>query len=190
MTLNLKWKDMEYKIAPPLLKALEADFGFANVMPVQNAVVPVFSKNFDVAVEASTGSGKTLAFLVPIFEKLIKDHPNIEKEDIKALIISPTRELAYQTYQVATKIQQSIGKFGVKVIFGKIGEKEDQAGNKANAMESNGQNILITTPGRIAEILKDNLKDLKSIEFLVLGRPVVNLKMKLTDFWIPIFNRN
>lgn len=170
MTLNLKWKDMEYKIAAPLLKALEHDFKFTNVMPVQNAVVPVFSKNFDVAVEASTGSGKTLAFLVPVFEKLLKDHAHIEKDEVKALIITPTRELAYQIYQVAAKIRQSIGKFGVKVIFGKLSEKEDKDGKKSNEMETDGQNILITTPGRIAEILKDDLKDLKNIEFLILGR--------------------
>ena len=95
MTLNLKWKDLDYKLHPELMKAIETDFGFQHIMPVQNAVLPVFCKNFDVAVEASTGSGKTLAFLLPVFEKLLKDHSGVEKEDIKALIISPTRELAY-----------------------------------------------------------------------------------------------
>lgn len=143
MTLNLKWKDLDYKLQPELMKAIETDFGFKHIMPVQNAVLPVFCKNFDVAVEASTGSGKTLAFLLPVFEKLLKDHAGIDKDEIKALIISPTRELSYQIYQVAHKIQQSIGKFGVKFIFGKITEKGDKEGIKSNEMQSNGQNILV-----------------------------------------------
>lgn len=53
MTLNLKWKDLDYKIDPTIVKVLDKDFGFSNVMPVQNAVIPVFCKNFDVAVEVN-----------------------------------------------------------------------------------------------------------------------------------------
>ena len=121
-------------------------------------------------MQASTGSGKTLAFLIPIFEKLLKDFDKYEPEDVRALIISPTRELAYQIYKVASKFSEAVGKVGVKCSFGKSGEKEGADAKKESEFAKNGQNILIITPGRLAEALKDNLLDLKSIDFLILGK--------------------
>lgn len=97
--------------------------------------------------EASTGSGKTLAFLIPIFEKLIKDTENIESDQIKALIITPTRELAYQIFQVASKMQKALGKVGVKCLFGKMTGDEvsvGKNGKSTNEIESGGQNILVS----------------------------------------------
>lgn len=166
MTLNIGWKDLDCKLSAPVLKALTETFKFPNVMPVQNAVVPNFVKNFDVAVEAATGSGKTLAFIIPIFEKLSKME-NLEQDEIKALIITPTRDLANQTYQVAIKFQETIGNVGVKCIYGQMGH-DDGDKSKPKELESKGQNILITTPGRIAEIQKGNLMNLKSVEYLIL----------------------
>lgn len=143
MTLSLKWRDIDYRLSDEILRVLEKDFQFENVMPVQNAVIPNFCKNYDVAVEASTGSGKTLAFLIPIFEKLIKDHKELDKEVVKALIVAPTRELAYQIYKVAAKLQAGLKKLSVKCIFGKIQDKEDKDGVHPNETETNGQNILV-----------------------------------------------
>lgn len=128
-------------------------------------------------MQASTGSGKTLAFLIPIFEKLMKDFDKYEPEEVKALIISPTRELAYQIYKVASKFSEAIGKVGVKCSFGKSGEKEGPDSKKESEFTKNGQNILIITPGRLAEALKDNLLNLKNIEFLILGKLYL-MKMK------------
>lgn len=164
MTLNIKWKDIDYKLSAPILKAIEKDLGFDKVMPVQNSVIPNFCKNYDMAVEAATGSGKTLAFLIPIFEKLIKEADSLSSGTIKALVISPTRELAFQTYQVATKLQNSLGKLGVSCVHGKISDKET-----GSELKSNGQNILICTPGRLNEIVKDHTKDLRQVDFLILG---------------------
>ena len=83
---------------------------------------------------------------MPIFEKLLKEGDSLDADQIKALIISPTRELAYQIYQVAAKLQKALGKVGVKCLFGKITEAEsskDKEGKKTNEIESNGQNILV-----------------------------------------------
>lgn len=51
MTVNIKWKDLEYKLSKPILDAMANDFKFDKVTAVQNSVIPVFSKNYDVAVE-------------------------------------------------------------------------------------------------------------------------------------------
>jgi superfamily II DNA/RNA helicase len=143
MTLDLRWRDMDYKISENILKVIEGDFKFDRVMPVQSAVIPNFCKNYDVAVEASTGSGKTLAFLIPIFEKLLKQEDSFDSETIKALIITPTRELAFQIYNVALKLHKGLGKVGVKCVFGKIGEQEVKDGQKPKEICEGGQNIFV-----------------------------------------------
>ncbi len=59
--------------------------------PVQASTIPLFMKHKDVVVEAVTGSGKTLAFVIPVLEKLIRRERKLHRNDIGALIISPTR---------------------------------------------------------------------------------------------------
>lgn len=71
---------------------LKNNFGFKSPMPVQKVTIPLFIKNYDVAVESSTGSGKTLAFLMPIFQRLMDLNKN--SNWIEALVLAPTRELA------------------------------------------------------------------------------------------------
>ncbi|KNC73101.1 hypothetical protein SARC_14341, partial [Sphaeroforma arctica JP610] len=70
--------------------------GFERMSPVQAAVIPLFTTNKDVIVEAVTGSGKTLAFVIPIIEIIKKRAQPLQKHDVGALIILPTRELATQ----------------------------------------------------------------------------------------------
>jgi superfamily II DNA/RNA helicase len=106
--------------------------------------------------------------LIPIFEKLLKDADKIESDDVKALIISPTRELAYQIYKVASKFSEALGKIGVKCSFGQSGEKDGADSKKESEFAKSGQNILIITPGRLADALKENTLNLKNIEFLIL----------------------
>ena len=69
------------------------------MMPVQKATVPLFVKNYDCAVEAQTGSGKTLAFVIPIINQILST-PVHSPSETRALIISPTRELALQINEV------------------------------------------------------------------------------------------
>lgn len=147
--MNKTWEELDYQIDQSLLKVLHDDFKFDKIMPVQNSVIPLFCKNYDVAVEASTGSGKTLAFLIPIYEKLIRETEEVGSEDIKALIMSPTRELAYQIYQVAAKLSLALKKkVGVKCIFGKLSDKEEKGkekeGKKETEIQTFGQNILVS----------------------------------------------
>lgn len=73
---------------------------FSRMTPVQASTIPLFMAHKDVVVEAVTGSGKTLAFLIPVVEKLLRLEEPIKKHHIGAIIISPTRELASQIYNV------------------------------------------------------------------------------------------
>lgn len=65
--------------------------GHSKMTPVQASTIPLFMKHKDVVVEAVTGSGKTLAFVIPVLEKLIRRERKLRKNDIGALIITPTR---------------------------------------------------------------------------------------------------
>ena len=65
--------------------------GYTKMTPVQASTIPLFMKHKDVVVEAVTGSGKTLAFVIPVLEKLIRRETKLRKNDIGALIITPTR---------------------------------------------------------------------------------------------------
>ena len=65
--------------------------GHERMTPVQASTIPLFMHNKDVVVEAVTGSGKTLAFVLPILEKLIRRETRLKKNEIGALVISPTR---------------------------------------------------------------------------------------------------
>ena len=70
-----------------------SSMGFTQMTPVQASTIPLFMKNKDVVVEAVTGSGKTLAFVIPTIEKLLKREHRLRRNELGALIISPTRSV-------------------------------------------------------------------------------------------------
>jgi superfamily II DNA helicase RecQ len=81
---------------PPLTSYLLSldmiqSMGYTQMTPVQASTIPLFMQNKDVVVEAVTGSGKTLAFVIPILERLIKRARRFERNEVGALVISPTR---------------------------------------------------------------------------------------------------
>ena len=65
--------------------------GYPQMTPVQASTIPLFIKNKDVVVEAVTGSGKTLAFVIPVLERLIRRETRLKRDEVGALVISPTR---------------------------------------------------------------------------------------------------
>jgi superfamily II DNA/RNA helicase len=81
--------------APPNFHILSLDtiqsMGHSQMTPVQASTIPLFMQNKDVVVEAVTGSGKTLAFVIPILERIIRRKKVFKRNEIGALIISPTR---------------------------------------------------------------------------------------------------
>ena len=119
-------------------------FGFNNLTEIQKKAIPLLIKKSDILGSAQTGTGKTAAFALPILHHLINNHKNNHK--IKALIITPTRELAIQINENFT----DYGKYtNIKnvVIFGGV-----KQGPQTNALK-NGVDVLIATPGRLLDLM-------------------------------------
>ncbi|KAI9737369.1 MAG: ATP-dependent rRNA helicase spb4 [Cirrosporium novae-zelandiae] len=94
-------------LTPPLSEWIldaTASMGFGRMTPVQASTIPLFMTHKDVVVEAVTGSGKTLAFLIPVVEKLLRIEEPIKRHHVGAIIVSPTRELATQIYNVLVSL--------------------------------------------------------------------------------------
>lgn len=106
--MDSTWGNLPVTLCDSTLTTLN-ELKFVNATPVQEACIPLFMGNKDVAAEAVTGSGKTLAFLIPILEKLNKHHREsgkLKKQEIFSVIVTPTRELAFQIKEVLDQFLQ------------------------------------------------------------------------------------
>ncbi|MBO6524803.1 MAG: DEAD/DEAH box helicase [Balneolaceae bacterium] len=148
-------------IAEPILKALKAE-GYKHPTPIQQQSIPILLDHHDLLGCAQTGTGKTAAFAIPILQHLYTNHANQNrKSNIKALVVTPTRELAIQIADSFT----TYGKFtGLKntVIFG--GVKQQKQVRRIQA----GIDILVATPGRLLDLMNQGFISLKDVEYFVL----------------------
>jgi ATP-dependent RNA helicase RhlE len=143
-------------LRPELMRAIE-DLGFSRPTPVQATAIPAGLAGRDVLACAMTGSGKTAAFLLPILQRLA-DRP---AGRTRALIISPTRELAAQTHEHLTALAKHTRIRGAAV-FGGVG-----MGPQEDAFRR-GVDIIAATPGRLLDHLGRGTANLAHIEVLVL----------------------
>ncbi|KAG8178547.1 hypothetical protein JTE90_015917 [Oedothorax gibbosus] len=173
-TMEVKtWTDL--RLSAGITSTIK-EFGFTTLTPVQAACIPVFRTKKDVAVEAITGSGKTLAFLVPMFEILLKYAP-VKKHDVKAIIISPTRELAAQTAEIVDMFLKHIPEFTSILIIGGGSSSADIA-----KLSETGANIIIATPGRLEALFEIDktlriATHVKALEILILDEADKLLEM-------------
>lgn len=151
----------ELQIIEPILKALKEE-KYTSPTSIQEKAIPFLLEGKDVLGSAQTGTGKTAAFAIPILQQLYLDRQqNKASGDIKALIITPTRELAIQ---IADSFA-IYGKYtGLKntVIFGGV-----KQGKQTDSLEE-GVDILIATPGRLLDLIDQGYVSLKHIEYFVL----------------------
>lgn len=134
--------------------------GFEDPTPIQMETIPVAIAGKDILASSQTGSGKTMAFLLPIMQRLLRQKA-FSKRDPRALILAPTRELAFQVYQDFKKLTGGT-KLNASLIVG--GESfNDQA--KVLRKEPD---IIIGTPGRMADHLEHRHIALHALEVLVL----------------------
>lgn len=134
--------------------------GFDAPTPIQTEAIPVANLGKDILASSQTGSGKTMAFLLPIMQRLLRQKA-FSKRDPRALILAPTRELAFQVYQDFKKLTGGT-KLNASLIVG--GESfNDQA--KVLRKEPD---IIIGTPGRMADHLEHRHIALHALEVLVL----------------------
>merc|ERR1712050_412605 len=104
-SVNTSWDSLSGKVNEMTLKAITEGMEYTNMMPIQARSIPHLLTGKDVLAAARTGSGKTLAFLVPIIE-LITKLKFMNRNGTGAIILSPTRELAMQTYGVLQEIMK------------------------------------------------------------------------------------
>ena len=169
-----------HSIQPPLssgvLQFVESR-SFHTMTPVQSATIPLFLTNKDVAVQAVTGSGKTLAFLIPIVEMILRNPAILKKRQVGALILSPTRELAQQTYAVAKELLEYVSLPPPLLLVGGGSSYRPVADDLKNFAKL-GSDVVIGTPGRTEDILtRYNVMDVSELECLVLDEADVLLDM-------------
>ncbi|GAB5409232.1 MAG: DEAD/DEAH box helicase [Balneolaceae bacterium] len=151
----------DLKLVEPILKALKQE-GYTTPTPIQEQSIPILLNQHDLLGCAQTGTGKTAAFAIPILQHLFNARANENQtRAIKALIVTPTRELAIQ---IADSFSV-YGKFtGIRntVIFGGVKQKA-----QTRALATN-PDILVATPGRLLDLINQGFISLKEIEYFVL----------------------
>ncbi|WCJ19947.1 DEAD-box ATP-dependent RNA helicase 18 [Euphorbia peplus] len=160
---NTRFSDLEPPLSSAVLDALtQAGFDFCT--PVQAATIPLLCSYKDVAVDAATGSGKTLAFVVPLVEILRRASSPPKPHEVMGIILSPTRELSSQIYNVAQPFIATLSNIKSVLLVGGVEVKAD-----VSKIEEEGANLLIGTPGRLFDIMEriDEL-DFRNLEVLIL----------------------
>ncbi|MEQ8910027.1 MAG: DEAD/DEAH box helicase [Vicingaceae bacterium] len=144
----------------PILRALDTQ-GYTQPTPIQEQAIPILLEKKDLLGCAQTGTGKTAAFTLPIIQHLYAEVDFKQKRQIKALIITPTRELALQindnikAYAQHTKLRHT-------VIFGGVKQ------GKQTRTLAQGVDILVATPGRLLDLIGQGFITLKHIQYFVL----------------------
>lgn len=148
-------------IIDPILDALKAE-GYETPTPIQEQAIPILLKGKDLLGCAQTGTGKTAAFAIPILQHLYHERQrNGRVRKIRALVVTPTRELAIQIGDSFT----TYGKFtGIKntVIFGGV-----KQGKQTDALRQ-GVDVLIATPGRLLDLMNQGYVSLNDIGYSIL----------------------
>ena len=143
-----------------LLRAIKEE-GYTTPTQIQAKSIPVILSKKDVLAAAQTGTGKTAGFTLPLLQRLKTAYNKDKKSHVRALILTPTRELAAQ---VAESVE-TYGKylpFKSAVIFGGVGI------NPQISLLKKGVDIVIATPGRLLDLVSQNCLDLSKIEFFIL----------------------
>lgn len=145
------------KLIEPILQALK-ETGYTQPTPIQEQAIPIILNGKDILGCAQTGTGKTAAFAIPIIQILA---PQIRSKAIKALILTPTRELAIQiqenleTYSKFTNLRHV-------VVFGGVSQVPQVEKIKK------GVDIIVATPGRLLDLMNQNWIKLNELQILVL----------------------
>jgi ATP-dependent RNA helicase RhlE len=153
-------------LSEPILKAIQ-ETGYSNPTPIQAKAIPFILKGDDVLAAAQTGTGKTAGFTLPLLENLERNrrqstgHRGQSKRYIRALILTPTRELAAQVGE-NVEIYSKYLSYKSTIIFGGV-----NINRQINTIKQ-GIDILVATPGRLLDLVSQKVIDLSKVEILVL----------------------
>lgn len=151
----------DLQLIPPILSALKTE-GYTTPTPIQKQAIPLILQGKDLLGCAQTGTGKTAAFAIPILQLLYENNKGAkDPKRIKALVLTPTRELAIQ-------IKESFDAYGKNtnikntVIFGGVPQ------GKQTEILRKGVDILVATPGRLLDLIQQRFVKLNDIEYFIL----------------------
>ena len=146
-------------LSKPLLKAI-AKKGYETPSPIQAKAIPPVLKGRDVLASAQTGTGKTAGFTLPMLH-LLAEKPKAHSKHVRALVLTPTRELAAQVYANVKEYGEFLN-LKSAVIFGGVNQKPQVANIKR------GLDILVATPGRLLDLQNQGHLSLREVEIFVL----------------------
>ena len=147
-------------LSKPLLRAIEEQ-GYSKPTPVQAQAIPIILSKHDVLAGAQTGTGKTAGFTLPLLELLSEHAQSKGKAPVRALILTPTRELATQVHE-SVKDYGKYLPYKSTVVFGGVGINP-QIGDFRR-----GVDIVVATPGRLLDHIGRKTVNLSKVEFLIL----------------------
>jgi len=146
-------------LSEALLKAVSKK-GYTTPSPIQQKAIPPVLQGKDVLASAQTGTGKTAGFTLPLLH-ILSENPKEKFRPVRALILTPTRELAAQVYANVREYSEFLS-LKSAVIFGGVNQKPQVATIRQ------GVDILVATPGRLLDLQNQGLLSLKRIEIFVL----------------------
>ena len=150
-----RWHDAEELVRAAVPREKDAaaaagrSRGFERATPVQAAAIGLLAGNKDVAVEACTGSGKTLAFVLPLVEILSRAESRFRPHQVGAVVVSPTRELAKQIFDVAAPFLRTIPRTSPPMLL--VGGTDPA--RDVRGFDDDGACCLVGTPGRLDDVM-------------------------------------
>ncbi|KAI5968411.1 DRS1 [Candida theae] len=135
----------ELQLSRPILKSIQS-LSFTSPTPIQSSTIPIALLGKDIVAGAQTGSGKTAAYLIPLIERLIFKNST----STKAIILTPTRELAIQVYDVGKKLGQFVKNLSFGLAVGGLNLRQQEQQLKSRP------DIVIATPGRLIDHIRNS----------------------------------
>ena len=151
----------EFSISSSIFRALK-EAGYREAFPIQEAAIQPALEGRDLVGCAQTGTGKTAAFAIPVLQRLSKQvRRRTDKKQLRALVLTPTRELAFQIFESFRRYSKYTYVRNC-VVFGGVRQLPQQ-----KALER-GADVLIATPGRLLDLMHQGYINLSHIQILVL----------------------
>ncbi len=150
----------QLNLSPPILQAI-SEQGYSQPTPVQQQAIPVILSGKDILAGAQTGTGKTAGFALPILENLYQQPLPKKPHPIRALVLTPTRELANQVFESFKTYGKHLPLFS-DVVFGGVSI------HAQIKRLQRGTDILVATPGRLLDLMQQKKVDLSQVQFFVL----------------------
>ena len=162
----MNFTELSSSVRPEIIRATQA-MGYTEMTEIQQKAIPLMLAGHDMIAKAPTGTGKTVAFGIPILQKAA----GFPAGAPKAVVLSPTRELAQQIAQDLTNLAQFLPEIRVVCVYGGAGLEKQQKQRKA------GCQIVVATPGRLMDHYRHHALDLSQVTTIVLDEADEMLNM-------------